>query len=153
MNGRGEFLIGEGGEQVRMGHHARALSGIERHLHKIIVRVGLHAIESGQAVVQIQVIAQQQRAVIRRSIPHRILQEQIQRRAQVGDDFGSESGIKFSVLGEVFQVIHLQPVMEEILHLGSRARIGQHAAGLPGDLLRGVEGSLSSQLPQIGVRQ
>ena len=74
-----------------MSQHTATLFRCECHLHKPIGRVRIQAVEVRQAIVQKQIIRQQQGAIVRSLTPHRLLQEKVQRSAQIADDRRRES--------------------------------------------------------------
>ena len=151
MNRRTGLRIRERREQIRVRHHTGALLGIERDLHKVIRGGEFGTVEFCEAFVEVELVGEQQTAVIRWAIPERILQKQIQRRAEIGNDFGGETGIKCRVFRNDFRVTQLEPVMKEILHLRARPHVGQHAFRLRLDLLARVQGALGGDFREFLV--
>ena len=136
-----------------MGDDTGTFLWVKLNFHEILRGIGADTVEPGEAIIQEQVVGQQQAAVIRRSAPRRIFEEEVQRRAQVADDFGCETRIEICVLRKILDVIHLDPALEEILHLRPRSRIGQHPPSLGIDLLARVQPALLCQLQKFAVRQ
>ena len=146
MNRRGLLLVREFGQQIWMSDYTGALLRIELHLHEIVGAIRVHPVEARQPVVHIHVVSQQQVAIIGRSVPNHVVQKQVQRRAQIRNDFRCEAGVKIVILRQIFDVIYLQPMVQKLLHLRMRPRIGQHPARLLPDLLATVQRPRGSQL-------
>src|SRR2546423_6474457 len=106
-----------------MGDYPGTFLRIQRHFYEIIRGVGAQTVKSSESIIQKEIIGQQQLAKIRRAVPNYIFEEKVERSPKISDDFRSESREKRGVLGNILDPVHLQPVMEEILHLGPGARI------------------------------
>ena len=81
-------------------------------------------------------IGLEQLAVIARAGPHRFIEEQPQRLAQVGHDALVEFRECLRVFIDGLGLVQLQPVMKKMLQLRACARVAQHAIGLRADVLR-----------------
>ena len=115
-----------------MRQHAGPLLRIQ--LHFLERRVGgqVGAVELRQPTVEIQIVREQQLAEVGVAVPGRVVQEQVERSPQVGDDGRVEAGEAVGVLGHVRRGVELQPQVKELAQLGVGALVGQHALGLLG---------------------
>src|SRR5436190_21674970 len=99
-------------------------------ISKLVTGVGIESVEFCQSIVYKKIIGQKQVAVIGWAVPHRIFKEKIERGLQFGDDCGGEAREKFFVFRQIFDSIHLQPMMEKALHFCVGASVVHHLAGL-----------------------
>ena len=75
-----------------MRHHSGTLLRIHGYLDEVVAHIGRHAIKLCELVVDEKIIGQQQSPIIRCVTPNDVIEEQIQRNPQIGDDFRCESG-------------------------------------------------------------
>ena len=94
-------------------------------------------IEFGEAVVEIDFVGEEQLAVVGGVGPDDIVEKQFERRAQVGDRGGVEVGELFGVFAQVDVAVDVEPSEQEVAELGAGAEIGEHALGLPANLVVG----------------
>ncbi len=152
MDGRGLPRVGEGGEQVGMSDHAGALSGVEGDFLEFTALDGL-AVEFAEPLVEQQVVGLEQLAVVGGLAPHHIIHKAQQGLAQVGQHSLVETGEGLRILRGALGVLQVQPVVEEAVQLGPRARVRHHAPRLGADLLGSAQPPLGGCLPEALVRE
>ena len=136
MDGRGLLAVSEGREQIRMRDDAGALLRIERDALEAVAGDAF-AIELREALVEQQVIGLEQLAIVRALAPHDLIEEELERRAQVGEHRGVEVGEGLRIFGDRLRALEFQPVVEEAAQLRLRARIAEHARRLARRSARG----------------
>ncbi len=92
------------------------------------------AVELRQPAVQVEVVGEEQLAEVGRLAPDHVVEEQVERRPQVGGERRVEAGESLRVLRQVRDVVDLEPREQELADLRLRPRVGEHPLGLLRDL-------------------
>src|ERR1043166_6989321 len=130
-----------------MGKDAGSFLRIYGHLDEIIGEIDVYSVKPGQTIVHKSGIGQEKLSIVGGAAPDHVLQKEVQRSAQVRDDLGGKIRIELRIFREVIDVVHLQPMMEEVFHFGVGAAITQHAPGLHTYLLACMELPFGGSFP------
>ena len=146
-------MIGKRGEEEGMSKNTGPLGGVEFDLLEVVPWWRWHPIERSQAGIQKQIVSGKKIAVVRALTPRHVINKQFQGTPEIRDQHWIETWIGFFVFGEVFGLLHLQPVGEKIVQLSAAPGIVHHAGGVGLELFRSLEFTPLGGICQGLVRQ
>ena len=146
-------MVGEPREQIGMCDDAGALRRVERDLLETVSLRERHTVEFRQPVIHHHVVGLQQLAVVGFLAPDDLLDEDLQRAPQIGDQRGVKARENIRLFPEVGIHIELQPAFEKAAELGLRPRVRHQAAGLLGHLVLRPQPARAGGLQQLSIRQ
>ena len=151
MDGGAGSDVGHAGEEVGVGEDSGAVA-LRGHVALKFRALEVNAIDFSKAWIEPKMVGEQQFAVVGAITPDNFIEEEFERGAQVRLQRFVEIREEIGVFGCGFGAFGFEPDFEELIHLGSGARVVDHASYFAFEIVWRLEFAFGGSLPEGGVR-